>query len=290
MCLPNKSTTLYGESSSNASYNAQFHSNTISSAYNRPVHHNSPEEYSTQRSSTPTFLVPSTFSTSTRNSIDLTSLKHASITASSTVVGTSVSTNSSYFTVNNSPSFSSAAIRNTYIPHQNVPDMIYSPLTKHFFWNTNFFHSQPRPTHESLSSHHLSNISARNNSTSFSINSKITDSSNCSDVNSDSDSLDVDDYGNESTANVLQKKQETDTISSTQEVKKRNPYSIEELLKKPEKRLRHIESASFEPSIIVNDDSLRPSPQAVSEIKDNEPDTESPKSSRNSQIAIEVYD
>lgn len=109
-------------------------------------------------------------------------------------------------------------------------------------------------------------------------------------MNSDSDSLDVDDYGNESTANVLQKKQETETISSTPEVKKRNPYSIEELLKKPEKRLRHIESASFEPSIIVNDDSLRPSPKAVSEKKDNEPDTESPKSSRNSQIAIEVYD
>lgn len=296
MYLSNKTTHLFGESSSNTSYNTTFHSNTTQSAYTRAAQYNSTEPYSSQSSSTPTFLVPSSFSNSTRSSMDLSSFKHASITASSTVVGTSVNTNTAYFAVNTSPSLSSTAIRNTYIPHQHVPDMIYSPLTKHFFWNTNFFHSQPRSAHENSSSQSLGNVSTvKSNSSAFPIESRITDilSSNCSDANSDSDSLDVSDYGNDSPANILRKRQGSETISSIPEVKKRNPYSIEELLKKPEKRLPHIESVSFQSSIIVNDDSPEPSPKAASVTKGNDnlkQDIENAKTPRSNQFTIEVCD
>lgn len=293
MYLPNKSSTFHGEPSSNMAYSARFQSNTSQSSYNRPVQFNPSEQLSSQRPSSPTCLVPSSFQNSTRTSIDFSSFKNTSIAANSTIVGTS--SNTAYVTVNTSPAFSSNAIRNTYLPHQNVPDMIYSPLTKHFFWNTHFFHSQAKSTLENLYPNPPGNISEKKiyNST-FSTNSKITEmlSSNCSDINSDSDSLDVSDNGIDS-SNVLSKKQGTDAISSNLEVKKRNPYSIEELLKKPEKRLQRIESLSQQTSIVVHEENFSPSAEASSgiEVQDHmQHKIEKGKSTRNNQITIEVCD
>lgn len=54
--------------------------------------------------------------------------------------------------------------------------------------------------------------------------------------------------------------------------KKRNPYSIEELLKKPEKRMRLIEPIAFHPPILIHDHrSQSKSPDLHVDIDDDEP-------------------
>lgn len=190
----------------------------------------------------------------------------------------------------------------------------YAPLAKHWLWNSNLFYSQSRPIHEGflpytsslgsffgskLRESTLENHANQNNSEIIK-NPDISSSSNCSDANSDSDSLDVD--GKTTPPLVMAKKRRcclVDVPTSENAAKKRNPYSIEELLKKPEKKSRRIEPIAFQPSILVhNDDSSKAStpPNDGNTISDsnetylNTDKEESKSINNNNHITIEVCD
>lgn len=110
----------------------------------------------------------------------------------------------------------------------------------------------------------------------------------CSEQNSDSDSLDVSD-GNitPSASSMHLSSPSKGTVSAG---KKRNPYSIEELLKKPEKRIRLIEPVAFHPPILIHDRSHSKSPEVHVDIDPNEHVCSDLDNNNKSNISIEVCD
>lgn len=123
----------------------------------------------------------------------------------------------------------------------------YPQIPKHWLWNSNFFYPTSRSVHDGFLpySSHFSGIFNATRTTSLDLLSKTIDlSQHSSEANSD-DSLDNNDNG----------KRSPSTHSSSKDGhKKKNPYSIEELLKKPEKRIKLDSGATaFHPSILIHD-------------------------------------
>lgn len=125
---------------------------------------------------------------------------------------------------NTKPHIADFTVSNNY--HQNICASHYNQMRQHLFWNTNLFYPQVRSINNSLLSYpaalghifddkHLEPGYPKKQIKPY----EVSSSSNCSDMNSDNDSIDV----------IEQEKNTS---------KKRNPYSIEELLKKPVKKIR----------------------------------------------------
>lgn len=247
--------------------------------------------------------------------------KHASLPINSPIaaaIASPINPNNTYLSIATTSvpsSTPSTTISSGYLPNQNLSGSSYAPLAKHWLWNSNLFYSQSRPIHDGFLPYTstlgsffgsklretttLQNHGHQNNSE-INKNADISSSSYCSDANSDSDSLDVD---GKTTPPLLTEKRRrcclVDIPTPDSATKKRNPYSIEELLKKPEKKSRRIEPIPFQPSILVhNDESSKAStpPNDGNVISDtNESylntDIEESKSiNNNNHITIEVCD
>lgn len=124
----------------------------------------------------------------------------------------------------------------------------YPQIPKHWLWNSSFFYPTSRSVHDGFLpySSSFSGIFTTSRSTSMDLLSKTIDlSQHSSEANSD-DSLDNNDDDNKTSPS---------TRPASKEVhKKKNPYSIEELLKKPEKRIKLDPGvAAFHPSIIIHE-------------------------------------
>lgn len=212
------------DSSPEISHNSRFLSNNTQPNYSHHMQFLSSQHFSA-RPSQSTNLLSHSLSSTSKSSMDLSSIKNVSIPAGSS----RVNNNNLYLSLNTSTTTLSmpSTLSTAYLPHQNIPETSYSQLSKHLIWNTNLFYTQKSCSNDGLLSYPgtFENI----------LNQKLCDksyiknkndpsfSSNCSDVNSD-DSIDVSDRDKE--------------IQISENPKKRNPYSIEELLKKPEKRIR----------------------------------------------------
>lgn len=279
---------------------------------------------SRRESSAMGLLQASTFSDSAANlSIDSNAFKHASLPINSPLAAATASTinaNNTYLSIATTaapPSVPSTTISSAYLPNQSLSATSYAPLAKHWLWNSNLFYSQSRPIREGflpytstlgsffgnkLRESTLQNHGIQNNTEINNKNADISSSSYCSDANSDSDSLDVD--GKTTPPTLMAKTRRRcclvdDIPTSESAAKKRNPYSIEELLKKPEKKSRRIESIPFQPSILVhNDDSSKASTppndgNAISDSNESYLNTdidETKSINNNNHITIEVCD
>lgn len=177
----------------------------------------------------------------------------------------------------------------------------YAQLPKHWLWSSNFLYSQSRPIHEGFLpySSHLSGFFANKTKElsemihpsrsegSLARTVDLSSSSYCSD-----DSFDVSDgkvspvHSQHSPAQRGAKR--SSAVSPTLTSKKRNPYSIEELLK-PEKRAR-TDPISFQPSILIH--SVDRQDRAKSPASpDNDLSREQDRSCQNNNnITIEVCD
>lgn len=168
---------------------------------------------------------------------------------------------------------------------QNIsPTAGYGQIPKHWLWNTNLFY----PPNGGRNMHNMSAagfLPYTSNFNGFFAASKTKESmhattlhplraatstidlssqrSCCSDQNSDSDSLDVSDGQMTLSASSMQLSPDklAGAGGPTGAGKKRNPYSIEELLKKPEKRIRLIEPIAFHPPILIHRRELSKSPE-----------------------------
>lgn len=320
-----KSTTpIYGDIQSTASipYHSRFTPSSTASVNSRTAPSHSALPFQSRRSSPSISLLQSASfsmnSPSASNSSHLSSFKQSTLSMSSPV-GSNANSNYLSIASNASAATQSTALSSAYLPNQNVPTTPYTPLNKHWLWNSSLFYPQSRPIHDGFLPYpsplgtffgnklrdSASQISSTNSNETIK-NVDISSSSYCSDINSDSDSLDVSDHEKVSPA-IAQSNQkrrilssDTSGTTSNSPAKKRNPYSIEELLKKPEKKIRRIEPLSFQPSIIVNNDenskTLPPSPNIESVVTDtNESfihsDIDDNKSiNNNNHITIEVCD
>lgn len=244
-----------------------------------PSHQN----YSTRSS------FPHSFSSTSRSSMDLTSFKSTSLSGSSITKNTG-----SCLSVNSPAATSHSTMPSSILPHQSIPETLpYGQLSKHLFWNRNLFYSQTRTVNDGLLTYPTSlgnllehKLSFPTNSTQIK-NADMSSSSNCSDVNSDNDSIDVNENDKDSRNNLSQKSVSYHTIDSNAKCKKRNPYSIEELLKKPEKK----ESIALQTSYVLNEENVKELP--TTSDPNNcfvRTDLESPKSNGNNHITIEVCD
>lgn len=199
---------------------------------------------------------------------------------------------------------------------QNIsPTAGYGQIPKHWLWNSNLFY----PPNGGRGMHNVSAAGFLPYTTNFngffatsktkesihsaamhplrSVGSTIDLSSQrscCSDQNSDSDSLDVSDgQMTPSTSATQLSPDKLSTGSSSMEAgKKRNPYSIEELLKKPEKRIRLMEPIAFHPPILIHNREQSRSPELEVDIDQAERQTvcEDLDNNNKSNITIEVCD
>lgn len=189
---------------------------------------------------------------------------------------------------------------------------------KHWLWNSNLFYPQSRSIHDGFLpySSQLSGFFANKSrelraphESAIALKTiDLSSSSYCSDANSDSDSLDVSDEKFSPNLSPLSPPRAThrhsrapDSIATsptaTNTAKKRNPYSIEELLKKPEKRMR-TEPIAFHPSILIHnvdqknvihrpDDTLIRHQNSSAETEFNEMDS---KNNNTANLKIEICD
>lgn len=178
-----------------------------------------------------------------------------------------------------------------YSTNQNIPAIPY----KHKLWNlsskrlSSSFLPYPTPSRNFLGDKfHDSALQINDiNSNGTIKNVDILSSSYCS--NSDSDLLYGSGYEKVSTTNQVHR-----VVPSTTNLlaKKRNPYSIEELLKKPDIKTRHIEQLSFQPSVIVsNDDNTNNLQSALDEPSlHSDIDDSKCKNNNNNHFTIDVSD
>lgn len=222
---PNK----YDELSSDMHSDTQLLTNSTQPSY---IHHMHflPGHSGQHISSRPSYtsnLPTHTLSSPSKNSIDFCPVKTTPLSINSTRVNNNnlcLSLNTCTNTLSMPSTLSPA-----YLPH--ISERSYN-LSKHLFWNTNFFYTQSKSSNGDSSLSYPENIGNILNqkfcNQPFSeYKNDLSFISNCSDVNSD-DSIDVSEN---------EKKNQ-----KSQRLKKRNPYSIEELLKKPDKKTRHYTS------------------------------------------------
>lgn len=133
----------------------------------------------------------------------------------------------------------------------------FSQLPKHWIWNSSFFYPNNRNIHDGFTpySSNFSGIFSQSKTIFCESLKKSKDQSenysNKINVTSD-DSADEED-NSVRLVQTITVDQEASSTSSTN--KKKNPYSIEELLKKPEKRIRTSDSKPFNPPIIIQENS-----------------------------------
>lgn len=323
------STPAYGDIPASAGYNTRFTPISNTSVNNRPMQSHTALPFPSRRSSPATMnllqatSIPMNVS-STPNAAHMSSFKQSPLS-----MGSALNANSNYVSIASTVATAtqSNAHSSNYLPNQNVPATPYTPLSKHWLWNSSLFYQQSRSLHDGFlpypsqlgqffgnklrdSALHMA-ASNSVNDTGHSKNADISASSYCSDLNSDSDSLDVSDHEKVSPALLAmasQKQRPTNVNTasagtmplSSAPAKKRNPYSIEELLKKPEKKLRLVEPISFQPSIIIHNDesSKASSPSNAGTISDTNDsfihsdidDNKNLNNNNNNHITIEVCD
>lgn len=243
-----------------------------------------PTQHIPSRSPTSSFILSKSFPHSTKNPTNnWSSFKNTTISSSSPIPDIKINNNLCFTASTCSSTVSSSTVSDSY-SRQNASIPSYNHL-RPFAWNTNLFYPQQRSLGEGLLSYPTTfgnlldnkiHSETSRNSTKISTN-EVSSSSNCSELNSDSESIDVSDQDKDLSS--------IDSISTS---KKRNPYSIEELLKKPDKIKRHTgaSGATFKHSIILKKDKL-----SITTIPDGNRDTFiCSRDSKNNQFTIEVYD
>lgn len=258
---PNKNfMATHKESCQEVQQNSGVLSNTTHSFYNHiqflPSH-----QYLGSRPS-----VQHTYCSSSRNSIDLSSFKNTSLPINSI----NKVNNSGLCLSINAPAQTHLPLSTSFI-HQNIPEMPYGQISTQLFWNKNLMQSHTGSVSDGLLTYTTPLASFLDPKFSFPINSAqnsnvdLSYSSNCSDTNSEFDSIEVIEHDKKS---LNLSKTNINTLSV---LKKRNPYSIEELLKKPDKK-----PFSFQ---IITRDNIKELPFNEMEVSNR---------IKNNQISIEV--
>lgn len=320
------STPVYADMPASAAYNSRFTPISNVSVNSRPMQPHATLPFQSRRTSPAMNVLQSSPVALNASNTPNTAAHMASFKQSALSINSPLNANANYLSMASTTATStqSNAHSSNYLPNQNVPATPYTPLSKHWLWNSSLFYQQSRSLHDGFLPYpsHLGqffgnklrdtelHMTASNSSNeAHTKNVDISTSSYCSDLNSDSDSLDISDHEKVSPslmATVSQKLQRTPTIDTTAgntlpisnaPAKKRNPYSIEELLKKPEKKMRRMEPISFQPSIIIHNDesSKTSSPSNAGTVSDTNDsfihsDIDDNKNLNNNHITIEVCD
>lgn len=220
------------------------------------------------RSPTSSYIISKPYSYSTRNPINnWSTFKNPSVSNQSI---TDITINNNLcLTVSTCTSTNpSTSLSDSFNSHKNISSSSYN-----HFRSFGFFYPQQRSLNVGLSSYPTSFEYLTDNKTSSGASTnflkknpkEVSFSSNCSDLNSDSESIDVSDHDK----GIL-------AIESISTTKKRNPHSIEELLKKPEKvkRCSGVFGTSQQPLI----------------LNENDDGNNFVRAKPTNQLTIEVYD
>lgn len=216
MYLPYKKSTIYDESIPNLSYTALTSNSSI---FNSDVQIHSTLELSTSQTCNQSV-----------SGIEYPTFGHSAyFTKNSPKIVATVS--ETYLPLEPSGSSFSIASNNsrTYPARQEISALSYESFENHFLWNTSLFCSQSRPMNSGLPNNTiLDNIFNRNKYDTIS-----ADLNNIS-TNSNDDKNSVNrNYHNKNLSTSFYKTTINDTSCLAI---KRNPYSIEEILKKPERK------------------------------------------------------
>lgn len=273
-----------GEHLSNISYNSRILPDPATPFYNHDVQIRSTLKFSSRRTS-PNKSLNSSYSSDTEK-IRPTSPNNRTTAVSDLHIHrpylTPNQTNNN-FKQNTMVNMSSTAT-------EDVPFLQYGSMSNHFLWNSNIFCSQTNPVGETLSSYttvveglfgkklHEPKIS-NDNDPEHNLYASLV-------VNDIEKNECVNDVvlknENQNSQNESQKSV-NDGFFPKHHMKKRNPYSIEELLKKPEKKCCLFESFTFQNEHTLNTDRLIES-MRESNIMQNYKRTE------NNQIPVEICD
>lgn len=224
---PNKpSAMIYGDSVSNV--HSHISPNSTQSSCVRPIQFYSTQQMSTSsRSSSSTNSIPFSIS---RNAIDF---KYGALPINSSINISAYNTSSHSSKLSPAPTSISSATSYSFLPPQTNMNVM---IKRQNMWNSNILHSPAISVNEGVSPYYPpfeKFFESKAQNSNFLKDAKFIDSSsNCSDVNSDTDSFDISDHEKETT-NIQRENQVIDKNDSLSPAKKRNPYSIEELLKKP---------------------------------------------------------
>lgn len=174
--------------------------------------------------------------------------------------------------------------------HEDLPTLQYGSMSNHFLWNSNIFCSQTHPLGDSLSSYTtvvdgLFGKKLHENKCSNDSNSKnnLHSSLVIHDIEKNECGNDVIMNNEKQNSQNYSPKKDTDVFFSKQISKKRNPYSIEELLKKPDKKGCFIESFNLHEDFSFQNDRLI-------ESKHGSNNTHKFKNTERNQISVEICD
>lgn len=172
----------------------------------------------------------------------------------------------------------------------DAPTLSYESFEKHFLWNTSLFHSTTRPMNERMLSHSkLDNIFIRQNYGNISAETnKISNIANDNEefVNQESHSIDM----SKTTLN-----DNPDDYQHSKSIAiKRNPYSIEEILKKPEKKMRYVEPFVHNHQVVKHFENVHGTIQSIAVNSETTEcfnhTAESDLINRKGRIRLKVYD
>lgn len=204
-----------------------------------------PNQQTPSRSPTSSYIITKPFSHSTRNPINnWSSLKNTPVSNQS-ITDITINNNLCFTVSTCTSTIPSSTFSDSFNSHKNISASSYN-----HFRSFGFFYPQQRSLNECFSTYSTSfgclidnkiNTAISKNYTKRNPND-VSSSSNCSELNSDSESIDVSDRDKEVFANH--------PISTS---KKRNPHSIEELLKKPEK-VKKVQEDQLTITALPNDD------------------------------------
>lgn len=241
----NARSSIFVEPISSITYNSRLMSDPAAAIYNRDVQILSTLKFSS-RHSPPTSLLPS----SLLSSQDMSSVKKVlSSTENEQPNITTIDGEGTYlpFISSNSTPAMSCNTSNSFVSNREISSLPYSSLCKHFLFNTSLICTQSLPVSETLSSCTtvMENIFGQKIRESvFSsniINNKICSELNNECLNNDNNTLDISITKSQSSKIIG-----TESFSSVDKATKRNPYSIDELLKKPEKKIRSTEPFAYQ--------------------------------------------
>lgn len=267
----NVPSSSYEEPRTNFSYNARFLSEP--SLYNGDL-----QIHSTLQLSSRCISSPKNIRMPNISNIDLSPTSQtASFIESTPAIMTSV--NGAILPINSTDPSISNAINTTYMSHQDVSAISYGHFGKHFLLNASLFCSQSKSLTENFSPYttffNVADPKAQNSLSEGNINYQELHFKNSPVFKDD--------------CNI--RKQSYDSIQVT---KKLNPYSIEELLKKPEKKTINFQPIKFHKTQIISNDLADPKKsidiQSDSIVCLNSIDLNETQNLKNNRITIEVCD
>lgn len=167
----------------------------------------------------------------------------------------------------------------------------YDSFEKHFLWNTSLFCSQTLPmTEDLLTQTKLDNIfNKRKHENNAAVIDKIS-----THVNDNKEILDQKSYNYFEMPKISLNTNRNDYLNSNSSANKRNPYSIEEILKKPEKQMRFTDPFFFNHNEVVHCDEIQNAMKSMDvnsgTIECSDQTSDSSLLSKRARIRLKVYD